>query len=219
MYRLLLMCLAIPALLAGCAGDPEPGEGPSPAELGPEAVVEALLEAVAAGEFGDAAALTDTRQAALLTLAEGVDATEVVRALEDGGQAVTVNFWSGFAQTLESGFQPGTVTIEAGEPVNEDGTEFVPVRVIAGEDDVRTFHLRRDEAWVVDLVATFAPILAERLVARIDMLLGSANVNAGTVLAEWSRTLPSLRVAAQGDISPGAHQSLIALMERISRFQ
>lgn len=219
MYRFLSWGVTALVVLTACAGEPAEPEPPLPDELSPVAVTETLLRAVGEGDFATATALTDTRQAALLALAEGVDATEVVRALEDDGRAVAANFWSGFAQTLDAGFPPEELFIEAEETESEDGNEFVAVRVVVGPDDSRTFYLRRADGWKVDLVATFGPILAERLVTRVDMLLGSANVNAGAVLAEWSRALPSLRVAARGDISPAAHQSLIALIERLGRLQ
>lgn len=204
-------------LLTACSDEP-PTETTVPENLGPEATVRTLLGDIQAGEFEKAAALTDTEQAGLLTLAEGADATDVVEALEDGGEAVAANFWSGFAQTLEPGDQPENWPIAVGEEVTQGDLVFVPIEVVPPDGEERIFYLRRDGTWKIDMMATFGPILAERLAPPVETLLSSANPNASTVLSLLVESVASLQVAAaHSELEPDTHQSLLALIERITR--
>lgn len=212
--------LFVVVLLIGtaCAGDGAPSDETIASELDPVGVVEALLTAVDEGRFDDTAQLTDSSQAGLLSLAEGADANDVVAALDDGGVAVVANFWSGYAQTLEEDFDPGELGLEAGEVITEEDVRFVIVTATQPSGDPLRFVLRRDEAWRIDLMGTFGPVLAERLIPPVEALLSSANSNAGVILARLSDTAPSLRVAAESpDVAPAAHQSILTLIERVTR--
>lgn len=215
--RLSWILLVGVVLLAACSEEP-PTETTVPEELGPEAAVRALLVDIQAGDFEKAAALTDTEQAGLLTLAEGADATDVVEALEDGGVAVAANFWSGFAQTLEPGDQPENWPVEVGEEVSEGDLVFVPIEVVPPDGEERVFYVRSDGTWKVDMMATFGPILAQRLTPPVETLLSSANPNASSVLSLLVESVPSLQVAAaHGELDPDIHQALLGLIERITR--
>lgn len=215
--RLSWILLVGVVLLAACSEEP-PTETTVPDDLGPEAAVRALLVDIQAGDFEKAAALTDTEQAGLLTLAEGADATDVVEALEDGGVAVAANFWSGFAQTLEPGDQPENWPVEVGEEVSEGDLVFVPIEVVPPDGEERVFYVRSDGTWKVDMMATFGPILAQRLTPPVETLLSSANPNASSVLSLLVESVPSLQVAAaHGELDPDIHQALLGLIERITR--
>lgn len=213
------LSLLVVVLVAGCSNDPAVETTlPSPGELDPEGVVRALLADVKAGRFEHAATLTDTGQAALLTLAEGADASDVVESLADQGEAVAANFWSGFAQTIAPDDDPAAWEVEVGEETDAGGRTFVPVTVVAAEDDERTFFLRRDGVWKVDMMATFGPILAERLTTPVESLLSSANADASEVLGRLLESVPSLQVAAtNSDLPSSTHQALLAMIERITR--
>lgn len=177
-----------------------------------------LLDAIIEGRFEDTPALTDSVQAALLTLAEGADASEVLEAIDAGGEAVAANFWSGFAQTLEVGFDPAGLEIVSAEPITEDGQEFVTVTFAAESGEPQTFVVRRNGVWQIDLMATFGAVLAEHLVPPVESLLESANADAATVLSHFAGVAPSLHYATTSpDLPPEAHQSLLALIERVTR--
>ncbi|MFP3914490.1 MAG: hypothetical protein ACLFWM_06415 [Actinomycetota bacterium] len=204
--------------LAACQGEEVPAETTVPADLAPEEVVNQLLEAVLAGRFEETSALTDQRQAGLLALAEGADVNEVVQALDEDPGGVAANFWSGFAQTLDPSFTLEEASLEAGDTVRRDGESFVAVGVAGPEGEERVFYLRRDGTWRVDLMATFAPVVAERLTPRVESLLTSANPDASRVVGMLRRSIPSLRLAADDQgLEASVHQSLLALIERITR--
>jgi len=213
---LILMLLVV---AAACSPDSTPDSTTVPAgTLDPEGVVRTLLADVQAGRFDHAASLTDGGQAVLLTLAEGADATDVTESLADEGSAVAANFWSGFAQTLDPADDPAEWTVEVGEEITEDGHTFVAVRVVPGEEEGRIFFLRQDGTWQVDMMATFGPILAERLTPPVESLLSSANADASPVLALLVESVPSLRVAAANtELAPATHQAALGLIERITR--
>lgn len=214
-----LPVVLVVVLAAACSSDPstETSLGPT-GDLDPEGVVRALLADVQAGRFDHAASLTDSEQAVLLTLAEGADATDVTDSLADGGEAVAANFWSGFAQTLDPAADTSGWSVEVGEEIAEGEETFVAVEILPGEDDSRTFFLRRNGTWQVDMMATFGPILAERLTPPVESLLSSANANAASVLARLVDSVPSLRVAeANTELPPSTHQTVLGLIERITR--
>lgn len=188
-----------------------------PDDLEPIEVVTVLLEAVVDGRFEDTAAITDSEQAGLLALAEGADATEVVEALDEDAGAVAANFWSGFAQTLDPGFSLEDAAIEAGQPLEEGGEEFVAVTLSSAESE-KVFYLRQNGTWRVDLMATFGHIVAERLIPRVEALLSSANSDATTLVRLLNDSAAALQVAASNpDLDVATHQSLLALLERVTR--
>ena len=211
--------LLVAVLVAACSSGPATDTSVGPVgDLGPEGVVRSLLADVQAGRYDHAASLTDAEQAVLLTLAEGADATDVTESLTDGGTAVAANFWSGFAQTLDPAEDTSGWPVEVGEEIEEGGDTFVAVRILPGEDDTRTLFLRRNGTWQVDMMASFGPILAERLTPPVESLLSSANANAASVLALLVDSVPSLQVAeANTELPPATHQAVLGLIERITR--
>lgn len=215
--RLLIALLGL-FLLAACAPEEGPVTTVGP-EAGPAEVVASLFEAIEEGRFEDTVALTDAEQTGLVTLAEGADATDVVDVLEDGGAAVTSNFWSGFAQTLDAETLAANRDIQVAGTTTVDGVEFARVVVTLEEaTQSQTFLLRRDERWVIDMMATFGPVLAERLVPAVEDLLSSANSNASSVLARLNDAVPSLRAAMeQLELPSGTHQAMLGLIERVTR--
>lgn len=206
------------AILLACSGQQAPPETTLPSDLGPEEVVGELLQAVLEGRFEDTPALSDQRQAGLLVLAEGAEVNEVVQALEEDSAGVAANFWSGFAQSLDASFTLEGSTLEAGDPVEHGGERYVAVVLTDPAGEERVFYLRQDDGWKVDLMATFAPVVAERLTPRVEALLSSANPSAATLVRLLNRSTPSLEVAARNPgLDESTHQSLLALIERITR--
>ena len=215
----LAVVLALAMLLAtACSRDAGGAETTVIAGGSPEEVVTALMEAIDEGRFEDTPDLTDTTQAGLLALAEGADASEVLDAIDEGGEAVAANFWSGFAQTIEGDFEPDEWEATIADPVTESGQQFVTVTLESADGRSQTFVVRRDGDWKVDLMATFGPVLAERLVPPVDVLLSSANAAAGSVLAHLNEATSSLSYATtRPDLPAEAHQALLALIERVTR--
>lgn len=210
--------LAVVVVLAGLSACSSPGDAPastSVAAVSPTSVVETLVQALQAGDFDTAAAVTVDGHAALLTLAEGADTSEVASALADPESPVTANFWSGFAQTLSDPVSLDGVATE-GEVVEEGSRRFL--RVALGSSDARSLVLTEDGGWKIDLLATFGPALADRLIAPVEGALSSADTDAATVLAALIGQADSLRFAAQDESLPETnYQSLLALIERIAR--
>lgn len=207
------------ALVAGaCSGGDHEATTTLPPDLDPAATVAELLEAIVEGRFETTAALTVPGHAGLLTLAEGANAADILEAADADSAAVTANFWSGFAQTLEEGLDVGTLEYSTGEPQTVNGIDFVTVTVAGEGREPQYFVVADRDGWVVDLMATFGPVLADRLVPPIDSLLESANADAGVVLARLAETEPSLNYAfSRPDLPADAHQSLLALVERVTR--
>lgn len=218
--RRYLLVLVVVAVGAACTGDEASPNTTLSTDAPPVAVVTELMQAVDEGRFDDAAALSDPVQAALLALVEGASATEVVRALgDDQSESVAANFWSGFAQTLEDSWRSAELTFVEEERVTEGDERFAPVMVTSGSGEQRAFVLRDEEdGWTVDLFATFGPVLAERLLAPVESVLGSASSDAAVVRSHLSATADSLAFAASDPGLPiGVHQSLLALIERVTR--
>lgn len=214
----LMVVLGVIALGA-CSDDSQPVDTTPPVEaLSPVEAVARLLSAVQDGRFDDAATLTDTTQAALLTLVEGADVSEVAEALGDGGDGVAANFWSGFAQTLPADFSADSVELSSGAEIVSGEQTFVRVTVTQASGETQDFVLRDDDRWRIDLMATFAPVLAARMIPTVDNVLESANPNAALVLDRLQSTAPSLRIASDAqNLTAETRQSLLALLERITR--
>lgn len=212
------LLLAVVIIACACSEADTGPDGTVVADLDPTGVVRTLLEAVDEGRFDDTPALTDGAQAGLLTLAEGADANDVVGTLADGGAAVAANFWSGFAQTLDPDFDPDALEYEVGDVITEEDREFVLVTATPPDAEPLTFVVRQDGGWRLDLMATFGPVLAERLIPPVEALLSSANTNAAVVLAELRDAAPSLKVAADSPaLPPASHQTILTLLERVTR--
>lgn len=214
-----LICSMVLGLTAACTGpDAAPETTVVAGDLAPGELVGELLTAVEEGRFDDAARLTDSGQAGLLALAEGADANEVVEALEGDPDGVAANFWSGFAQSLDPERSLSESSVTVGDEVTEGESRFVPVRVAYPEGEDRTFYLRQADGWRVDLMATFGHVIAGRLTPRVEDLLDSANPNASQVIGLLNRSAPSLMLAARNpQLDSATHQSLLALLERITR--
>lgn len=211
------MLLVVVVIGTACVGDGAVTDETVASDLDPVGVVAAVLSAVDEGRFEDTAHLTDRSQAALLSLAEGADANDVVEALDNGSVAVA-NFWSGFAQTQDEDFDPGALELEAGDVITQDDDRFVIVTATPPSGDPLRFVVRHDGAWRIDLMGTFGPVLAERLIPPVEALLSSANSNAGVVLTRLQDAAPSLRVAAASpDVAPASHQLILTLIERVTR--
>jgi hypothetical protein len=217
MMRNGLHLLVVLALL-GCS----PSGNPSPLTIGPGAdgPVEAVRElqvALAAGDFDGASSVAVPGQAALAALAEGATFSQVANALDQGDADVASNFWSGFAQGVGEVFAVGD-SIESAGIQTESGIDFHLVSITGSSGSERRLVTRDLDGYRIDLFASFAVSLAERLISPVESLLSSANDDANRVLVELQTVVPSLAVAATEEgLPPDSVQEILQLIELITR--
>ena len=214
-----LGALALVAAFAACDrsdGDTELG----PAGPGADSAVESvqtLVDALSAGNFDDAAPLAVTGHAALATLAEGATFGQVAEALRSEDSMVAANFWGGFAQGTGA-FLTGQVEVSGDEQLEKDGIVYHLVNVTPETGEQRVMMARDEDGFRIDLFASFAPGLAQRMVGPVERLLTAQTPDSRLVLAELKATVPSLLVAAEkADQPPDVVQSVLRLVEMITR--
>ena len=156
-------------------------------------------------------------QAALASLAEGATFSDVADALNEGDSHVASNFWGGFAQGA-GGYLAGATVGVTGEPVVLDGVEFHPVGVRPEDGPARTVFVRHEDGYRIDLFASFAPGLAERMPPTVERLLTTNTDDARLILGELEGVVPSLMIAAnRGDQPSESTQQILRLVELITR--
>lgn len=214
-------CLLVGCLLlvAGCdgGGQPEASIAPGAGAETPVGAIELLVSAINEPDFAAASRVAVPGQAALASLAEGASFAEVAEALTEGDQEIAANFWAGFAQGAGS-FLTGNVTARESGSVDQDGVEFHTVDIDLAEGETRTLLVRDEDGYRVDLFASFAPGLADKMIAPAERVLTTQTEEARLVLAELQEIVPSLLVAASlPGTTPEASQQIIALVEVITR--
>lgn len=211
-----LVAVALAASCTSGAGDDvtgSVGEGADSAEQ----AVDTLIELLSDGDFSAAAPLAMPGQAALASLAEGATFGEVADALRSEDVDVTTNFWGGFAQGSGS-FVIGAVGVEPSEVVTREGVEFHVVDVLAESGAEREMIVREADGFRVDIFASFAPGLADRMVGAVERVLGAQSDDARLILSELREVVPSLLVAAERPGQPpDVVQAVLRLVELITR--
>jgi len=183
----------------------------------PEAAVAALIAHLDNAEFDEAGHLSVPGQAALASLAEGATFSDVADALRDGDTHVSANFWAGFAQGAGGYLASASVT-GADDPVVRDDVELHPVTVRPIEGPARRIFVRGSEDSRVDLFASFAAGLADRMPAAVERLITTNTDDARLILQQLKDVVPSLLVAVeQGDQPVEATQQILRLVELITR--
>ena len=134
----------------------------------PQQAVEALISALAEGDWQATEGLVDETQVALLTAIEGVPAPEAAEMLRAGlPPAVRANFWQAFANGFEQFSEEAAADVLVGSP-----SEFVVEAMRFGSVQVSLRHQAGVGAWItrqvgddwrVDLLATFGPSVASPL--------------------------------------------------------
>lgn len=208
--------LFILCLVAACSGS-EPAASSAAAGEEPEQLVTALIGHLDAAEFGAAGQLTVPGQAALASLAEGATFRDVADALREGDNDIASNFWAGFAQGA-GGYLAGAEVTGVEEAVVKEGVLFRPVTVRPTQGPIRRIFVRADEGYRVDLFASFAPGLADRMPSAVERLLITSTEDAQLILEELGGIVPSLLVAAElGDQPTEATQQILRLVEVVTR--
>lgn len=211
--------LLVLALAASCTSAADEnvtnsvGDGADSAEQ----AVNQLVELLGDGDFTGAAPLAMPGHAALASLAEGATFGEVADALRSEDGDVAANFWGGFAQGSGS-FLIGAVEADLAEELTRDGVEFHVVDVLAETGAEREMIVQDADGFRVDVFASFAPGLADRMVGPVERILGAQNDDARLILAELRSVVPSLLVAAERPGQPpDVVQAVLRLVELITR--
>ncbi len=167
MRRAMALTLLAMALLAtACGTDAATEESAAAAPTEPDALVAALFDRLAAGEFEATASMVDESQLAILTAIEGASPTEVAGMLERGLPAqVRADFWEGFVESLPLMVDESVERAEVGT-VEDLGGGFYAVAVTFPGAERPAHWIVRDGATGrrVDLFATFGPAFAPNLV-------------------------------------------------------
>ncbi|MGH8944545.1 MAG: hypothetical protein ACRDVL_00145, partial [Acidimicrobiia bacterium] len=205
--------LLILSLLAGCSGGGSSATTAVGTGQTPEQLVTSLIEHLDRAEFEVAGTLTVPGQAALASLAEGATFSDVAEGLREGDSRIASNFWSGFAQGA-GGYLAGAVVTGTDDTVTKDGVDFHPVEVRPQVGPIRRIFVRGGDADRIDLFASFAPGLADRMPSAVERLLTTNTDDAGLILQELEAIVPSLLVAAEiGDQPTEATQQILRLVE------
>jgi hypothetical protein len=214
--KLLAMALLIAAACA-CSGAGETADQPGTGAATAEQAVEELFSLLAAGEFGSASALAVPEQSALAALAEGASVSDVASGLRDGDAGIASNFWSGFAQSIDSLLSDG-VEVVGSSAITTHDVEFTIVEIATGSGDIHHIATRELDGHRVDLFATFGPSLASRLYPQIEQLFGQPSEDASFILARMREQAPSFFMAAETpNLAPNVVQDLLQLIELITR--
>ncbi len=157
-------------LIAACGSTPanEPAVSTNVADpLEPAGVLQALVDALEAGDFAGTGRYVDDDQLALLTFVDGTRPERVAEMVQGGVPGdVLVSFWGAFSASVAdlSGQSIGRLEVGEPKPLGDDG-EFVLVETTIGASGrVSPWVIRSTaEGWKVDLLATFGGVLAPNL--------------------------------------------------------
>lgn len=171
-------------------------------------VVEALLAAVDGGDFAGAAALTLTDQLAWVVMAEGGTLTQAAGLLEDGLDEVAANYWQGFSETVE-------VADIGVRTVDEQDISESRFAIVALNGRLRLI-LRNSEGWRVDIIASFAPTLVNRLIEAARVVEANQGDQATSMRAILVAQRPSVAAAAgQPGLPEATRTELLSLLEML----
>ena len=223
--------LALGMGLAGCGDDlaPESDPGtasPPPPPSGyaqPVETVSALLSALGADRWEEAARLTVEGQMALMALAEGADLETVSDYLQFGDVGVGVNFWAGFIQVSDQFLSSpmDDLQVVSEHHYQAGGVSFADFGLAgASTPEGRVFKLTvaqgKDQLWRVDVIATFVDVLAYRLSETAEITRATRTEDAAVVSAELMRHIPSLEaVLTDPDLTPELRQGVFSALSAI----
>jgi hypothetical protein len=194
------IALVVALTVAACSPAPEESTTQAPVSqpgaADPRAAVEGMLDALEAGDFERAAALTVDDQMLAIAVTGNVPTDALQGVLDTGGADIGANYWESFATNVQSflGVGPGAVTTGAVDDVEVAGVRFATVELQVPVDAARRrFVVQQGDGWKVDVVATFGPALAQRLGKAADGF--RSDPSAADILASLVRQRPSLEVA------------------------
>jgi hypothetical protein len=196
--------LALLSLVVGCTGAPEPVSEPVPASTpgapDPATAVSELLAALAAQDYERASGLTVDDQMIAIAVTGNVPTEALQSVLDGGGADIGANYWQAFADNLQGflGVTPAEVTVGEVTPIEVDGVQFAAVALSVPADRTsRRMVVQQTDGWKIDVVASFAPALAQRLGRSADMF--RSDPSAADVLASLVRQRHSLGASLEAD--------------------
>jgi hypothetical protein len=211
-------CVMATGACGSGAPDAEP-DTPGPGAASPTQAVEELVAALQDGDFAAASSLAVPGQAALASLAEGATFGQVADALRSDDAAVAANFWGGFAQGAGA-YLTDSIEIEETGTVSSEGLEFHVIKVMPPSEADREMLARDSDGYRIDLFASFAPGLSQRMVGPVERLLAAQTSDSRLILTELKEIVPSLLIAAERpDQPPDVVQSVLRLIELITRVE
>lgn len=211
-------CLVVIGACRSPASDSDP-EAVGAGADSPTEAVEILIEALQTGDFATASSLAVPGHAALASLAEGASFGQVADALRSRDPTVAANFWGGFAQGAGA-YLTESAQIEEAGTVTSEGVEFHVVEITPPSEAEREMLTRESDGYRIDLFASFAPGLAQRMVGPVERLLVAQTADSHLVLTELRAAVPSLLVAAERPGQPpDVVQSVLQLVELITRVE
>ncbi|MEX0698915.1 MAG: hypothetical protein WD651_05420 [Acidimicrobiia bacterium] len=171
-------------------------------------VAEALLEAMNTGDYSAAAALTFPDQMAWVVMAEGGSLTQAADLLDAGLEQVAANYWQGFAETT----QLAEVAVRGVEENEIRGTRFA---YVALNGRLRLI-LRNSDGWRVDVIASFAPTLVNRLIEAAQVVDANRGDQATTMREMLAAQRPSVEAASgQPGLPDDTRTDLLTLLEML----
>ncbi len=210
-----LLLLVLAACDSATSTPDEIVEAESP--TGPEAVAEALIDALRADDPSLAASLADPAQIPLLAIAEGLGTRGLNQLTPADLDLVASNFWSGFAAQLRTSL--GTADLAVGEVavVEVGASRFGVVELERPPDaSIRRLVLRETpDGWLVDLVASFPFPLLGRFPEAADLARAADNQDLRDSLTAMEDSV--LFVLEDPDVAPQLHQAAVAALESIGR--
>jgi hypothetical protein len=162
------------------------------ADVPPEEVADEVAAALDGGDPAIVASLTDLRPMPWVALAEGATVEEAA-GIEAGENSLAVadNFWTGF---LESAGLEGDEVADI-EAFTEGSTDFARLELGSG-----SIILNQSDAWRIDVIASFAAPLAERLLGAVEVIVANRSAEAD-VLREMLRAERDAVAVASADPS------------------
>jgi hypothetical protein len=162
------------------------------ADVPPEEVADEVAAALDGGDPAIVASLTDLRPMPWVALAEGATVEEAA-GIEAGENSLAVadNFWTGF---LESAGLAGNEVADI-EAFTEGSTDFARLELGSG-----SIILNQSDAWRIDVIASFAAPLAERLLGAVEVIVANHSAEAD-VLREMLRAERDAVAVASADPS------------------
>lgn len=192
--------LVVALTLVACspAADEPAAQAPvsEPGAADPRAAVEGLFDALEAGDYERAAALTVDDQMLAIAVTGNVPTDALQGVLDTGGADIGANYWESFTTNVQSflGVGPDEVTTGAVDDVEVGGVSFATVELqVPVDGSRRRFVVQQGDGWKVDVVATFGPALAQRLGKAAEGF--RADPTAADILASLVRQRPSLEVS------------------------